>query len=481
MKSMAIRTGMVALLAALLFTTGLPPAPAAAVGGSPTLTNPVSNSILTSFGPTLTWTNPPGATQVHLQVIPYNNDGASIDLYFGSATARFSVPPPPAWYGMLPDMTYTWRVRVSDKTTAASLTDPSWGPWVERKFRTPAVSSSTIMPLTPAVGDKVGTLTPIVQWSNSRSDVFYYEIQLSKDSTFNTDPNSATAIVYGEYKHGGVTSPFNSYSVPTGSPLENGITYYWRIRPRVQGDGAPVGWSTAFNFQTDLSAKPSMTAEVAKFSLNAADSSTCEMSGVATSFASTPTLTAVHYSFKYTGSGAISRNWYRDEAPISAIGIELEGTSGCFRSAFGTLGIPGGGPSAGRPMRPGTYRLEFWHAGQKIQTSTFTVTPATALAIGPISVGTTMGANCTISGIDSTFPSGIQTIAFHWNIVGTGTYSARVYRGTTVIPLTPRSVSGPIDCYVEGSPVQGGWSSGAYRLELLIGEQVVQSATWTVG
>lgn len=479
MKSMVIRTGMVALLAALLFTTGIPAAPAAAVGGSPTLTSPVSNSILTSFGPTLTWTNPPGATQVHLQVIPYNNDGASIDLYFGSATARFSVPPPPAWYGMLPDMTYTWRVRVSDKTTAASLTDPSWGPWVERKFRTPAVSSSTIMPLTPAVDDTVSTLTPSLQWGNSRTDVFYYEVQLSKDATFNTDPNTATAMIYAEYKHGGVTNPLNSYAVPTDFPLEAKTTYYWRVRARVQGDGVPTAWSDPWTFKTDVSASPKVTSEVAKFGLTPADATNCQITGSAASFSSTPTLTGLYYGFKYTGLGSISVNSYRDDIPRAAIGRDLDKAEGCV-NLF--MGLPEGAVStlvAGPPMTPGKYRLDIWHAGQKVQSSTVTIAPATALTIGPISVGTEY-LGCVLAGKKTTFPTGTKTVAYHLNRVGSGSYAIRVYQGNTPTTLGPYSANGPIGCNGGTLNLEAGWPPGTHRIEALIDGRVVQSVAWTL-
>lgn len=217
---------------------------------APMLNSPAAGATLSNFGPTLSWTNPSGARQAHLQVIPSNNDGPGVDVYFGSSVSSFQIPPPPQWYGMLPGMTYTWRVRVSDATTAVGLDDPSWSQWAQRAFRTPSVNSSTIKAVAPAIDAGVSTLTPVLQWSNTRSDVFYYEVQLSKDATFNTNPSTATAMVYSALIHGGVTSPVNSYAVPSGFPLEDHTTYYWRARPRVQGDGSPVAWSSTFSFRT---------------------------------------------------------------------------------------------------------------------------------------------------------------------------------------------------------------------------------------
>ena len=225
------------------------PTPTGAGSSPPTLTGPANGATLDSFGPTLTWSNPPDTTQYHLQVIPVNNDGPGVDLHVGSPDTSFQVPPPPQWYGLLPDMAYTWRMRVSNAGAFADLSDPSWSPWVARTFRTPAVTSAAITLVSPANSGVVSTFTPTLQWVSSRTDIFYYEVQLSKDLGFNTDPATATAMVYGELRHGGVTNPPNSYTVPESFPLEHNTTYYWRVRPRVQGDATPVEWGPTFAFK----------------------------------------------------------------------------------------------------------------------------------------------------------------------------------------------------------------------------------------
>ena len=221
-----------------------------AAPAAPTLTSPAEGVTLTNFGPGLTWGNPAGTTQYHLQIVPANNDGPGVDVQVGSAGAAFAVPAPPNWYGLLPDMTYTWRVRVSNAPAFVSLTDPSWSSFAERRFRTPAVGSATISAVAPTNGGAVTTLTPSLQWANSRADVFYYEVQLSKDPGFNTNPATAIASVYSALLHGGVTGPKNSYAVPPSAPLEDRTKYYWRVRPRVQGDGRPVSFSAAYSFTT---------------------------------------------------------------------------------------------------------------------------------------------------------------------------------------------------------------------------------------
>src|SRR5207248_5996906 len=114
-------------------------------------------------------------------------------------------PAPPAWYGLLPDMTYRWRVRVSDSSSFVDLADPSWSPWSAATLRTPKVDGRTIAAASPPNGVTATTTSPTLQWINSRTDVFYYEIQLSKGATFTTDPAAATAAVYWNLVHGGVS------------------------------------------------------------------------------------------------------------------------------------------------------------------------------------------------------------------------------------------------------------------------------------
>mgnify|MGYP003350094709 CR=1 FL=1 len=92
------------------------------------------------------------------------------------------------------------------------------------------------------------TLTPALQWSDPATADFYYEVQLSTDSQFRSDPATAVASVYTNLVHGGITFPVNTWTVPANAPLRSGTVYHWRMRPRVQGDGTPVAWSTASSF-----------------------------------------------------------------------------------------------------------------------------------------------------------------------------------------------------------------------------------------
>ncbi|MCX6021969.1 MAG: hypothetical protein NTZ05_09620, partial [Chloroflexi bacterium] len=76
MRKHLVRIGVAAIVPlsiggvlALLWGGRLVPSALAAIEG-PTLTGPASRSTVSSYSPTLTWTNPPGAAHYQVQVIP---------------------------------------------------------------------------------------------------------------------------------------------------------------------------------------------------------------------------------------------------------------------------------------------------------------------------------------------------------------------------------------------------------------------------
>ncbi len=220
-------------------------------GGSPVLTGPADKSVQ-SLGPLLQWTNPAGTTQYQIQVIPFGNDGPGINLIRNAETS-FQVAAPVFGQGnyvMLPGMTYTWRVRTTQAATAVDENDPSWGSWTSRTFMTATPSSASIRLVSPAAGSTIFDRWGNLIWDDTDIVHFYYEVQVSKDPSFNTDPKTAIASVYWNLIHGGQTMPRNSYTIPTNAPLELDSTYFWHVRPRVQGDGTPVAWSTTWTFRT---------------------------------------------------------------------------------------------------------------------------------------------------------------------------------------------------------------------------------------
>ncbi len=244
--------GVLASLSSWVAFVSQPTPLSAEVLPAPAAIGPANGSTLDSFGPTLSWTNPQGTTQVQLQIIPVNNDGPGADVYLGSPETSFRIPPPPEWYGLLPDITYTWRVRTSDMATSALGNEAAWSQWSQATFRTPSVTVGTISAVSAGDGATLTTRSPILQWANSNPYVWWYEIELSKD------PEFANASVYGGMNHGGVSS--NSYQAPG---LEPDTLYYWRVRPRLQGDARELTgfadtsrlsavWSILFTFRTPL-------------------------------------------------------------------------------------------------------------------------------------------------------------------------------------------------------------------------------------
>jgi hypothetical protein len=218
---------------------------------------PLQGSQLPGLGTTLSWNNPPGVTQVQVQITPLNGDGPAINLIIGSPIAQYVVPASVMGVGpyvMLPGATYTWRVRVTSSADPnITETDPSWGPWSEpRTFTTRRPDSGTIQLVSPINGQTVNDTTPTLVWKNAAADEFYYEVQLSADQNFNTDPRSATAAVFWNLIHAGQSNPPDSWTVPDANALAPG-TYYWRIRQRLQATPAGaaevgVAWTPAQRF-----------------------------------------------------------------------------------------------------------------------------------------------------------------------------------------------------------------------------------------
>lgn len=240
-------------LAGLAGQATVPPSTAATTD-APALTAPAANATYPKMSVVdFTWQLPAGSTQYHLQVTPYNGDGPAVNLVRNAATGYTLAAPVlgEGPYVLLPAMTYTWRVRATDKPEAATEGDPAWGPWsTTRSFATGAPTAAGIQAAAPTTGATGVSANPTLTWTDTTLGTFYYEVQLSRDAGFTTDARTATAPVYTNLVHGGQSQPLNSWTVPTGFGLDPGATYSWRVRPRVQGNGQPVAWSPRFTFQT---------------------------------------------------------------------------------------------------------------------------------------------------------------------------------------------------------------------------------------
>lgn len=193
---------------------------------------------------------PPDATQYHIQIVPFGNDGPGVNVIRNAENALRLAPPVMGEgnYVLLPGMTYRWRYRWTTAVTSVREDSPAWGDWSGwRSFRTPLPSSATIEPSSPRDHTTVHAERVMLQWWDSNPSIFYYEVQLSTDPEFKTDPPQAIAPVWWNFVHGGITTPINSWHTPD---LQRAVTYFWRVRPRVQGDGTPVPWSQTWRFST---------------------------------------------------------------------------------------------------------------------------------------------------------------------------------------------------------------------------------------
>lgn len=224
--------------------------------------------------------SPLGTKQLKWAVYPAPNiysgqpDGPAVEMIYGDTglihglgEAGQRIPAPKMGEGpylILPDMTYTWKACPSGLEIPLPFNSEKWEEveiWPGKKLyvpcqtlsmRTPKTNPDTISLLTNGV--TTNDLTPTLRFGNSDPRIFYYEVQVSKDPTFNGDPATATSMLYSELKHGAMTTPQNSYTIPDNFPLEPGQDYYWRVRPRVQGDGTPTGWKEG-SFSTSADAR----------------------------------------------------------------------------------------------------------------------------------------------------------------------------------------------------------------------------------
>ena len=243
--------GTLLLLLGVSLETAAEPTPSAAAAPdtpAPALASPAANLTLSTMAFDLAWHGVVGATQYHVQVTPFNNDGPGINVIRGSETNLALSLPDPVFgpFLLLPDMTYRWRVRASTKTEFADEGDGSWGGWSEeRPFRTPRLSELGMRVIDPLDGAQLSPGPVRFRWSHSDPAIFYWEVQVSKEPSFDTNPASGPSFVWWNLIHGGVSNPRNSWLSPE---LPAGF-YYWRVRPRVQGDGRPGVWSATTRFQ----------------------------------------------------------------------------------------------------------------------------------------------------------------------------------------------------------------------------------------
>jgi hypothetical protein len=234
--------------------------PSGSVSRAPELLSPAEGEPRPNLGPIdLSWNNPPGTVQYHIDIRPLGDDGPGINLIISDpalvASASYRIQPPVFGQGnyvMLPGAIYQWRVRTSGSTDPnLTPTDPSWGPWsAVRTFKTPRANAGTIQLLRPINGQVVADTTPTLEWKDANAQMFYYEVQLSADSDFGAGSRGPFTAVQHQLVHAGESNPPSSYTSPV--TLTPG-SWYWRVRQRTQatplGPEEPgIAWSPTATF-----------------------------------------------------------------------------------------------------------------------------------------------------------------------------------------------------------------------------------------
>ena len=138
--------------------------------------------------------------------------------------------------------TDTYRtIRLVANFSGSTLSVQDWTVRWGQRVDTPTL-------ITPFDHEKIATTTPVLRFtaSDPENDDLEYEISYGTDNTF----VSSTAITTGTFASGAV----GNYSIPSGTPLTNGVTYWWRARAKdPAGGNAYSPWSTADSFTVDTS------------------------------------------------------------------------------------------------------------------------------------------------------------------------------------------------------------------------------------
>lgn len=225
------------------------------------LQGPINNIVYGLSPVSLSWNNPSSEIYRYAKVTAFPGNGGPgvIGKIIKSQSGfnTFTIPAPNINTGnfiLLPGTTYRWYVDLAKESSDFWAIDTKG--FLKRSsvrgsdFKISNPTSVTIKAVEPTNNGIVNTLTPTLRWNNDNTAIFYYEVQLSKDRTFNQDPKTATASVQHMYIHGAETTPVNSYHVPDAYKLDSNSTYFWRVRPRVGDEGPGVEWSNIWSFKT---------------------------------------------------------------------------------------------------------------------------------------------------------------------------------------------------------------------------------------
>lgn len=176
---------------------------------TPVQDTPANGAAVGTDRPTFFWDASAGAASYTWQVC--RNSACTLLLTYGTTTALQAQP----LADLTPDTTLHWRVRANGANTSA------WS--ATRSFLTGNPPAVPVL-LTPGVNALTQDATPTFTWrvsapaAGTGDTVDGYEIQIAADPLF-TDPAMEEASV-----------PATATPAYTSAGLEDGRTYYWRVR-----------------------------------------------------------------------------------------------------------------------------------------------------------------------------------------------------------------------------------------------------------
>jgi hypothetical protein len=199
-----------------------------AAPSAPTLASPANGATGVSTTPTLSWNSVSGANRYEVEV--HGNSGFTNLIFQNQNVTGTSVSVSPALQN---GTTYYWRVR--------AVNDGGSSGWSSRSFTTVVAAPSAPTLASPANGATGVSTTPTLSW-NSVSGANRYEVEVHGNSGF-------TNLIFQNQNVTGT-------SVSVSPALQNGTTYYWRVR--AVNDGGSSGWSSR-SFTTVVAAPSTPT------------------------------------------------------------------------------------------------------------------------------------------------------------------------------------------------------------------------------
>ena len=180
-----------------------------------------TNSGTTGLQPTFSWTAfPVDLTSYTLQISTSAYFTTSEIRYQNTNISRNATAYQPAAGVLSQNTTYFWRVIAVDRDTGTSTT-ASNAPFTFNVGITPG-PFNLLLPIPPS--ETIYTTTPTLIWSES-AQASSYNVQIDTENSFNAP------LIYQ------VDLPVTTtYSMASAPPvLNNGITYYWRVRANNTG------------------------------------------------------------------------------------------------------------------------------------------------------------------------------------------------------------------------------------------------------